>query len=93
MGPTAEGIVSSLGRSFILPFFSPYKWPEGTFPVGSGGGVAPLHPNMGIHPGTCRHPYDVPFLELIDPLHLPAPWWQGSYFSFLHNATLAGHDN
>ena len=74
MGPTVEGHVGSLSGSFILPLFSPYEWPEGTFPVESGGSVAPLHPNAGIHPGTCLHPYDIPFLKLIDPPHLPAPW-------------------
>ena len=92
-GPTVEGQAGGLSRSFILPLFSPYERPKGTFPVESGVSVAPPHPNVGIHPGTCPHPYDMPFLVLIDPLHLPTPWQQGSYFSCLHNATLADHDN
>ena len=74
LGPPVKGHVGSLGRSFVLPLFSPYEQPEGTFPVDSGGNVAPLHPNTGIHPGTCPHPYDIPFLIWIDPLHLPTPW-------------------
>ena len=91
-GPTVEGHASGLGRSFILPLFSLYEQPEGTFPVESGGDVAPLHPNMGICPGTCTHPYDIPFLKLVDPLHSPT-WQQGSYFSCLCNASLADCDN
>ena len=93
MGLNVESCAGGLGRSFILSPFSPNDQLEETFPVESGGSVAPLSPNVGIHPGTYHHPYDAPSLGSTNPLYLPAPWWQGFYLSYPHNVTLADCDN
>ena len=89
MGLSTEGHTNGLGGSFVpLPFFW-NEWHEETFPGESGGSVAPLPPNVGIHPGTYQHPYDDPSLGLTNVPYLPTPWQQGFYFSYLHNAALA----
>ena len=56
------GHASSLGRSFVLPPFFLSEQHEETFLGESGGGVAPLPPNVGICPRTTQHPYAAPFL-------------------------------
>ena len=59
----------------------------------SGGSVAPLHPNAGIHPGTYQCPYDTPSFRSTNPLYLTTSWWQGFYLFCPHNAALADYDN
>ena len=56
------GHAGSLCGSFILPLFSSSEWLGETFLGESGGGVAPVPPNMVTHPRTSQHPYAAPFL-------------------------------
>ena len=93
VGPNTGGYAGSLGRSFVLPPLSPNEQLKGTFPVESGGSVASLSPNVGIHPGTYQCPYDSPSLRSTNPLHFPTPWQWGFYLSYPYNATLADCDN
>ena len=92
VGPNAEGHASGL-RSFAPPPFSQSEQLEGTFPAESGGDVAPLPPRVDIHLETYPCPCNAPFLILINPLHLPTPWWQGFYHFYLHSAIQANCDN
>ena len=73
VGPNLEGCAGSLSGSFARPPFSWSEWLEGTFPAGSGGGVAPPPSRADICLETYPCPYDSPFLGSINPLHLPTP--------------------
>ena len=93
VGPNVEGHAGSLGGSFVPPPFFQSEQLEGKSPAESGGSVAPLPPIVGIYLETCQHPSNTPFLRLINPQHLPTPWWQGFYPFYLHSALGANCDN